>query len=447
MKRSLLRDLLAWTLVALVMVWASFIVAGLRTGVHEADELTDGHLASVAALLLSEHDGRFEEKRDAAAAVPSSLKSHDYQQSMSVVIWNRDGSVITRTGEAPVPPFTIEDGFVDLQLGEPPSRWRVFSQWNGPDRQRKVTVLLSVEERDELAWDIAEQVVEPGLWLLPVIAIALGLAIRRGLTPLYELSHDVHALDVTRGEPLKTRHPHAEFEFVVRSINLLVERQHAVLARERQLASELAHELRTPLAALALHARNLRGEIDAAEREKALERIEHDALRAGNVLSQLLQLARASRAEMAEAEQPFDLCELARRVVAEYAQTALDSGHELALEGDRPFPLTGHPVLVEVALRNLLDNALGHTRAGTLVELQLDPGARWVQVCDNGDAPRPAAAGDTEGGEPRSTLNLGLGLGHRVVEKIAAIHHARFGPTPPPDGFTSCYRLSFSGAA
>lgn len=444
MKRSLLRDLLAWTLGALVLVWASFIVVGLRTGVHEADELTDGHLASVAALLLSERNGRFDEKHDVGAKVGTELKNHDYQQSMSVVIWDRDGRVITRTGEAPVPPFTTDEGFVDLSMGNPPSPWRAFSQWSGPDRQRKVTVLLSVRERDELAWDIAEQITEPGLWLLPVIALALGLAIRRGLTPLYELSHDVNELDVTRGEPLKTRRPHAEFETVVRSINTLVERQHAVLARERQLASELAHELRTPLAALALHARTLRGDVSAAEREKSLERIEHDALRAGNVLSQLLQLARASRAEMAEAAQAFDLSELASRVVADYAQPALDSGHELALEGSRPFPLTGHPVLVEVALRNLLDNALGHTGPGTLVELQLDPDARWVQVCDNGGA--ATAAGQPPAPGTRSGLTLGLGLGHRVVEKIAAIHHAAFGRVAPPEGFTSCYRLTFEAA-
>ena len=287
-KRSLLRHLLAWSLAALVVVWGSFILFGLRTGVHEADELTDGHLASVAALLLSEHDGHFEEKRDVGATVPADLKRHDYQQSMSVVVWDRSGKVITHSGEAPLPPFTPDEGFADLRLGDPIEHWRSFSQWNGPQHERKVTVLLSVKERDELAWDIAEQMAEPGLWLLPAIALALGLAIRRGLTPLYELSQDVQELDVTRGEPLKNRHPHAEFASVVRSINELVERQHAVLARERQLASELAHELRTPLAALALHARTLRGPTDPGERERALERIEHDALRAGHVLSQLL---------------------------------------------------------------------------------------------------------------------------------------------------------------
>jgi hypothetical protein len=52
--RSLTRHLLAWALGALALVWLSFIVAGYQTGRHEADELTDGHLASVATLLLAE---------------------------------------------------------------------------------------------------------------------------------------------------------------------------------------------------------------------------------------------------------------------------------------------------------------------------------------------------------------------------------------------------------
>jgi two-component system, OmpR family, sensor histidine kinase QseC len=442
MKPSLLRDLLAWTLTALVLVWASFLLVGLRTGVHEADELTDGHLASVAALLLSERGGRFDD-RPVGAIVPPGLKRHDYQQSMNVVVWRADGSVLTRTGGGPLPPFSEREGFAELRLGDPPSRWRAFSRWDGPQHERRITVMLSVQERDELAWDIAEQLAEPGLWLMPVIALVLGLAIRRGLTPLYLLSNEVHQLDVARGEPLPPRQWHAEFDAVVQAINMLVERQRAVLARERQLASEFAHELRTPLAALALHARTLRGEVSVKEREHAAQRLEHDALRAGEVLSHLLQLARASRAEMAEAAEPFDLAELARRVVAEYAQAALDSGHELALEGDGPLPLTGHRVLMEVALRNLLDNAIGHTAAGTLVEVQLDAQARWLQVCDDGgkDAAAPRR-GDAAPGTDSGTT-LGLGLGHRVVEKIATLHHARFGPAAPPEGFSSCYRLSF----
>ena len=57
-------------------------------------------------------------------------------------------------------------------------------------------VLVAVRERDELAQDIAEQMIEPGLWLLPVVSLALGLALWRGLRPLYALSADVAALEL-----------------------------------------------------------------------------------------------------------------------------------------------------------------------------------------------------------------------------------------------------------
>ncbi len=106
--------------------------------------------------------------------------------------------------------------------------------------------------------------------------------------------------------------------------------------------------------------------------------------------------------------------------------------------------MVGHAVLLELALRNLIDNALSHTPRGTLVEVQLDAQARWIQVCDNGangDAESPAPAGLA--GRQARKLGLGLGLGHRVVEKVAAIHHAQFGRCEPQAGFTSCYRLTF----
>ena len=94
MKRpTLLRNLIAWVLGALVVVWVGFVLIGLRTGKLEADELTDGHLASTASLLLSQRAIEFVGARDATPPAHD-LKRHDYQQSMSVVVWDGAGRML-----------------------------------------------------------------------------------------------------------------------------------------------------------------------------------------------------------------------------------------------------------------------------------------------------------------------------------------------------------------
>jgi two-component system, OmpR family, sensor histidine kinase QseC len=450
MKRSLTLHLLAWCLGALALVWGVFIAVGWQTGQHEADELTDGHLASTAALLLAYGNGGGFAPAPPMQAPSGTLdlKAHDYQQSLSVVVWDAQGRVVTRSGHAPLPPFAAADGFATLRLGQPAAGWRVFSRWDEA-RARKVMVLLSEQERDDLADDIAGQIIEPGLWVLPAIALVLGLAIRRGLQPLYRLSDEVHALDVQVPRPLDGGPRHREFEAIAQAINTLAGRFHAALARERSLAGELAHELRTPLASLTLQAREARAQPDGAERQAALARLEADALRAGEVLSHLLSLARADRAALGEARQRVELRTLAAEVLAECAPAAARSGHELALAEGPVFEVEGHPVLLQVALRNLVENAIAHTPPGTLVEVQADANGRTLRVCDDGGragqaaAPLPAAQAGSGGAQP-SPQALGLGLGHQVVDKIAAVHGARFErSTTPPAGFSTAYQLSF----
>lgn len=450
-RRSLTLHLMAWALGALLIVWGGFVVLGYRTGIHEADELTDGHLASVAMLQLSEYGSQFA-AREPITGTPvfSSLKSHEYQRSMSVVVWDGTGRILMRTGEAPEVPFKQGEGFETLQLGNPATAWRAFSRWDGPRHERKVAVLLDATERDDLAQDIAEQLAEPGFWLLPVVALVLGLAIHRGLRPLYELSRDVDALDIAKMSPLRNRYEQKEFRAVVESINTLAGRYHAVLARERELSNELAHELRTPLASITLQARALRLVEQGPEREVLLQQLERDALRSGHVLSDLLALARASRTDMADARQALDLDEIARQEVASFGQTAHQSGHELALVSPGAFELMGHPVLLGLVIRNLVENALSHTPVGTQVEVQLDPQQRWLQVCDTAIHPTPTPLQPMPVGArlreaaADASLGLGWGLGHRVVEKIAQIHGARFEKIAAPPGFTSCFRLSFA---
>lgn len=84
-------------------------------------------------------------------------------------------------------------------------------------------------------------------------------------------------------------------------------------------------------------------------------------MRAGHVITQLLALARASRADLQQQMTLLDLGAWARQVVAGYAQAAWKSGHQLSAHGDEGLQVRAHPLLLELALRNLIDNALQHT--------------------------------------------------------------------------------------
>lgn len=436
-RTTLTRHLLAWALGALLVVWAAFVAFGYAAGQHEADELTDGHLASVSALLLASGGQPAPLAAGEERAPPlRELKAHDYQQSMSVVVWDAAGRVVARTGSAPLPTFSGQEGFATQRIGEPAQPWRTFSRWDAA-HQRLLMVLLSERERDALADDIAGQVSEPGLWLLPVVALVLGLAIHRGLRPLHDVAREAARFDIHAARPLPLQPRYREPAAIVDAVNQLVDRYQGALGRERALGDEFAHELRTPLAALALQARAAR-EGEGAARDAALEALEQEVRRAGEVMSHMLALARASRAELAEAAQPVDLPALAASVVAALAPAAHAGGRELGLEAAGPLVVQGHAQLLDIALRNLVDNALHHTPPGTQVEVRVDAAGRWLEVAY---APPAAAAPPT--GPPPPQGVLGWGLGHRVVEKVATLHGARFEDLPVT-GPGRRYRITFA---
>ncbi len=278
-------------------------------------------------------------------------------------------------------------------LGTARTGWRTFARWDRGEPARRVMVMLKMEERDELASDIAGQVAAAR----PLAAADHRLGAGPG-----DPTRTAAAPRVVRGRARRSTscssnrsasgHPQVEFRAIVEAINLLMQRSRAALARERQLADELAHELRTPLASIALHASALQRPLDEDDRRQSLDRLAQDAMRSGHVLSQVLALARASQTEMTEAAQPVDMRPLARRVVSDSRRRPMSGGRVLAYggptEGAR---CSGHPVLLELALRNLVENAVSHTPAGTSIDVQLDesgalaPGPRrWSSPCQRG---------------------------------------------------------------
>jgi two-component system, OmpR family, sensor histidine kinase QseC len=453
---SLTQRIVVWSLAAMVIIWASFVVLAYKVGIDEADELTDGHLASVATLLLDQplQSPSISQAAPLQATVPW-LKAHDYQYSISVIQWDRQGLVLSQSGSAPTPSFQTPVGFATLHLSSvvtPNSSavavtdWRSFTQWN-TTRTQKIMVLLDLQERDDLAQDIASQMIIPGIWLLPVIALVLGLTIHRALQPLYALSKDVAQLDPINAQPLKQQHVWHEFASIVRSINTLLDRQKSAVIRERQLAHEIAHELRTPLASISLHASALQGTLSADEQIKTSSFILQDALRAGHVLQQLLTLAKTTQSALYETATNLDLASLVRSNCAEFAQTAWKRGCSITVNGPDQLTMQGHSVLIDIAIRNLLENALKHTPRDTQIGVNfgsLDNNQSWIEVFDDGGrttiSERTSTSSPSSNTDPAQNQDS-LRLGHAIVSRIAEAHHGSFQTAKPPPNFTACYRV------
>jgi two-component system sensor histidine kinase QseC len=433
--RTLRHYLLAWALGVLVAVWVALVAFAWSTTFREARQFSDGQMTAVAKLWLSAAPYRLEPH--APLDVPD--LQHEYLQDVAVVAWD-DGRLVADThgmvGGLALAALPLQ-GFTTVSVKVPGlvPEWRAYSaQIEQEGRLRRVVVLMDLKQRYDLGKDIAEHVALPALLVLPLVSLLLWWAIRRGLRPLDQLSSEVAALDGFAGQRLDAQHRHREFASTVAAINALVDTLQTRAQREREFASDVAHELRTPLAALALQA-------GAAQHDPSPERLaelEQEALRAGRILSQLLELARAQRNAIAGggplASSPVALGELAARLIAAHAPAAYESGHELSLtQPDEPVVVPAQPMLLELALRNLIENALRHTPRDSQVAVAVwQTGAHLgVSVSDNGQRAHAHTLPAERGG-----LGLGLRLVSRIAEQMGAELARDEGEAPMTTRFT-----------
>lgn len=436
------RYLWAWVLGALLLAWVVLVAAAYVTGVHEAEEVTDGQLATMARLWLQaplpSSADRVASPRFSDAEPSMPQPPQRYAPDVHVVLWQQGDLVWDSHGWAPRLPADAPVGYHTWELPDGdrrrPWRWLVAQQG-----ARRVAVGLDASRHPALGRDIATHLVRPAVVLLPVLALLLAWAIRRGLRPLTRLAERLRGWEP--GQPMDWPvQCHEELLRVQRALQDLVQRLHALWQRERRFTSDVAHELRSPLQALVWQARLARTQPHIPEGQAALAQVEHEALRAGELVTQLLALARAD-APGAEPAEPVDLAALVREVVARL-QPMVDARGQHVQTRLQPAIVWGHPTLIHLAVRNLVDNALRHTPSGSRVDVRLgcEPdGAVVLQVVDDGGAAQRALQAASD----RGGLGVGLGLVQRIAEREGALLQR----VEPPPSWTTAYQLRWPRGA
>ncbi len=199
--------------------------------------------------------------------------------------------------------------------------------------------------------------------------------------------------------------------------------QQADRAKSRFLAAA-SHDLRQPLHALGLFAAKLPEHVRDDEGARLADRIRHSVDSLDGLLSSLLDISKLDAGAIEPQPRAVALDALFDRVAGDFAPVALERGLKLAVVPTRRV-VHSDPILLERILRNLVDNALKHTRSGGVVVGARPRGDRVaIEVHDSGlGIPASERTRVFEEfyqiGNPERDRSHGLGLGLAIVRRLS----------------------------
>jgi heavy metal sensor kinase len=220
-----------------------------------------------------------------------------------------------------------------------------------------------------------------------------------------------------------------------RTLNAMLDRVEAAVARERRVVSDASHELRTPLTTLRAEVDlALLGDREKAELRAALESASDEARRMSRLADDLLVLARADQGRLPLHPQPLPVRELLESAAGRARAGAETRGRSIAL-GDlaAACAVRADPDRAAQALDNLITNALRYGDGTITLSARSNGDQVELHVTDEGAGfPNdllPRAFERFGRGQHARVGEPGSGLGLAIVEAVAIAHggaaHAR----------------------
>ncbi len=414
---SLRNNLLAWLLGAVALVGAAGAWVSYRNALNEANAFFDEHLRATAMLLRDQAYGYSN-----TPGLPQEIPEYDFV----VQVWTLDGVRVYLSR-----PHAVLPGLTTLGLSTaatPQGRWRVFGvEANG----RVIQVAQPMNVREQRAAHLALRTIAPFALLLPALALLVVWIVGRAVRPVRRFAdvlrdRERDALDPLDGDGLPD-----EIRPVATALNDLLARLKESVERERSFIADAAHELRTPLTALDLQVQSLRAEAAGGGHDDAIARLEAGVARAARLVEQLLALAREER-DGTRVREPVALADAARDAIGEMLSLADKHRIDLGMGRSDAVQVAGDREALRVLIRNLLDNAIRYSPAGSQVDVSVerhdDAEPRAVLVVTDGGPgippPERERVFDRFHRVP-GTAAPGSGIGLALVRSIAAHHHAQ----------------------
>ncbi|MDE1922406.1 MAG: two-component sensor histidine kinase [Gammaproteobacteria bacterium] len=337
-----------------------------------------------------------------------------------------------RTPDSPTPvfhsrtrvllPAMAAPGWSTISVGG--RRWRMY---RAEIAGRQIDVAQPLAVRRAAAEEIAAALVIPLIGALPFAALIVWFGVGGGLAPLQRTARAVRGRSPGDLVPLSRERIPAELAPLVDALNDLMERQRHALDAQKEFVADAAHELLTPVTALALQVQLVARAADAPRRAEALAQLDAGLARTIHVARQLLALARQDPQRPAAAAS-VDLADLARASYDLHAPLAEERDIPVALAVAGSAPVVGDAHGLGMLIDNLLDNAIKYTPRGGRIDLRLGSDAGWIvlQIADSGPGVPEAELDRVFDRFYRRAGNeaAGSGLGLAIAREVAERHHA-----------------------
>jgi PAS domain S-box-containing protein len=236
-------------------------------------------------------------------------------------------------------------------------------------------------------------------------------------------------------------------ELVARERDARAEAEDANRAKDAFLAT-VSHELRTPLNAIMGWAQLLmEGQLDAEQRESAIETIERNAKAQSRLISDLFDVSRIVTGKITLDVRPVDVRTIVEDVALSLKPDLASKGIALDLRLEKiNAPVSGDASRLQQVIWNLLTNAAKFGSKTIRVAVERQAGELSISVTDDGQGISaeflPHVFDRFEQADSRSTrLQGGLGLGLAIVRHIVEAHGGTVTAESDGDGKGACFRV------
>jgi two-component system sensor histidine kinase TctE len=456
--RSLRAQLLLWLLLPLVLVAGLDALVSYHAAVETARIVQERMLLGAARVIGEQvrvEDGVLQVVVPPAALELFASPSHDrvFYRATS------EGDVLlTGYYDLPLPPRrprSEEAAYFDAELRDRPIHVVAYSQplfMASHSGSVLVEVGQTLEGRDAMAREIWYAAVRRHLLLVVLVAVLLGLGLRRAMRPILSLRDRMLARQPGSVEALDENAVPAELQPLVAAVNDYARRLDRHMSAHSRFIADASHQLRTPLTLLNTQVSYALRHREPAARDEALHAIQASVHHGMRLVKQLLSFS-AAEAGMGSREkaEPVDLVKLLTSVIEKEAWLAQERGIDLGFEAQCEIaPVMGQSYLLGELAANLVDNALRYAPRGGTVTVYVRRSETDTVLCveDNGPGIPEAERENVFARFYRlqNTASDGCGLGLAIVREIARSHGASVRLESAPSGVGLAASVCFLSA-